>query len=191
MIYLIAGLCVFMGTHVFSATRSRGEGDLRERIGYGPYMGLFSVVALIGLALIIYGFGEARPATILYSPPAAMKHVNLLLMAIAMVLLAAAYVPTGYIKKAVKHPMTLALKVWAVGHLLANGELNSVILFGGFLAYGVISRVSAKRRGDVGPGSDAVVNPIGDALAIVIGLGAYAVIAFYLHPILFGVPVIG
>lgn len=191
MIYLIAGIGVFMGTHVFAAMRDRGGNSLRDRLGYGPYMGLFSVVALLGLGLIIYGYGAARPAAILYSPPTAMRHVNLLLMAIAMVLLIAAYVPTGYIKKAVKHPMILALKVWAFGHLLANGELNSVILFGGFLAYGVISRISAKRRGDLGPGPNAVVNPMGDVLALLIGLGLYAAIAFYLHPILFGVAVIG
>ncbi len=190
MIYLIAGIAVFMGTHVFAAMRDRGGNSLRDRLGYGPYMGLFSVVALVGLGLIIYGYGAARPAAILYSPPTAMRHVNLLLMAIAMVLLVAAYVPTGHIKKAVKHPMILSLKVWAFGHLLANGELNSVILFGGFLAYGVISRISAKRRGDNGPGPEAIVNPMGDVLAILIGLGVYAAIAFYLHPILFGVPVL-
>lgn len=191
MTYLLAGVAIFMATHVFAASRPRGAGDLKERMGYGPYMGLFSLASLMGLALIIYGFGEARPSPILYSPPVWAKHINLLLMMLAMILLAAAYLPTGRIKKAVKHPMVLSVKVWALGHLLANGELNSVFLFGSFLVYGVVSRIAAKKRGDVGAGAAASVSLAGDALAILIGLAAYAAIAFYLHPILFGVVAAG
>jgi uncharacterized membrane protein len=95
--------------------------------------------------------------------------------------------PTGHIKKAVKHPMLLAVKIWATGHLLANGELNSVLLFGSFLAYGVLDRIAVKKRGDNGPGPDVKANVMGDVGAVVVGLGAYAAIAHWLHPILFGV----
>lgn len=189
MVFLVAGLAVFFIAHVFSAIRSREpSSDLREKIGYGTYMGLFSLVSIIGLGLIIYGYGAARPSPVLYSAPIWAKHLNLALMAIAMVVLVAAYVPTGYIKKTVKHPMVLAVKIWAVGHLLANGELNSVLLFTGFLGYGVISRIGAKRRGDTGPGPDVAANLVGDMLAVVIGLGVWAAIVFWLHPILFGQP---
>ncbi|MBA3066969.1 MAG: NnrU family protein [Hyphomonas sp.] len=188
MTYLILGLVIFFGSHLFSAFRSREAGkDLREKIGYGPYMGLYSLVSAVGLGLIVWGFGAARPSQVLYAPPAGLAHVNLLLMVVALILLAAAYMPTGYIKKAVKHPMLAAVKVWAFGHLLANGELNSVLLFGCFLAYGVIDRIAVKKRGDNGPGPDAAVNVTGDIGAVVVGLGAYAAVAFYLHPVLFGV----
>lgn len=188
MTYLILGLVIFFGSHLFSAVRSREPGqDLREKIGYGPYMGLYSLVSAVGLGLIVWGFGAARPSQVLYTPPAGLAHVNLLLMVVALILLAAAYMPTGYIKKAVKHPMLAAVKVWAFGHLLANGELNSVLLFGCFLAYGVIDRIAVKKRGDNGPGPDAAVNVTGDIGAVVVGLGAYAAVAFYLHPVLFGV----
>ena len=106
----------------------------------------------------------------------------------AMILLVAAYMPTGRIKKAAKHPMLLAVKIWAFGHLLANGELNSVLLFGSFLAYGVIDRIALKKRGDIGPGPDAPVSAMGDIGAVVIGAGVYAAILLWLHPILFGMP---
>ncbi|MEL6472845.1 MAG: NnrU family protein [Pseudomonadota bacterium] len=188
MALLILGMASFMVVHLFAAFRTREAGQgLRNSLGEGPYMGLFSLLSIASLALIVYGYGAARPAPILYQPPVALQHLNLVLMLIAMIVLAAAYTPTGYIKRAVKHPMVLAVKIWAVGHLLANGELNSVILFGGFLIYGVLSRIAAKRRGDNGPGPDAAVSLTGDIAAIAVGLVAYGSLAFYLHPILFGV----
>ncbi len=188
MLYLILGLVIFFGSHLFSAYRSREPGkDLREKMGQGPYMGLYSLVSAVGLGLIIWGYGAARGGPILYSPPPGLAHINLLLMAFAMIFLAAAYMPTGHIKKAVKHPMLLAVKVWAFGHLLANGELNSVLLFGSFLAYGVLDRIAVKKRGDNGPGPDAAVKVVGDVGAVVVGLGAYAAILLWLHAVLFGV----
>ena len=191
MTYLILGLIIFFGAHLFSTFRSRAPGkDIRHRLGHGPYMGLYSLVSLAGFVLIVWGFGAARPAPVLYTPPAGLAHLNLALMLPAMILLVAAYMPTGRIKKAAKHPMLLAVKIWAFGHLLANGELNSVLLFGSFLAYGVIDRIALKKRGDLGPGPDAPVSAIGDIGAVVIGLGAYALIAHWLHPILFGVSAI-
>ncbi|AXE63369.1 NnrU family protein [Hyphomonas sp. CACIAM 19H1] len=189
MTYLILGIIIFFGAHLFSAFRGRAPGkDLKAKLGYGPYMGLYSLVSAVGLGLMIWGFGAARPAPILYTPPTGLAHLNLALMLPAMILLAAAYLPTGRIKKAVKHPMLAAVKIWALGHLLANGELNSVLLFGSFLAYGVIDRIAVKKRGDIGPGPDAPVSAIGDIGAVVIGAGAYAVILLWLHPILFGMP---
>jgi uncharacterized membrane protein len=175
MMYLVLGLVIFFGTHLFSAYRSREPGkDVRVKMGQGPYMGLYSLLSLAGFALIIWGYGAARPAP-------------LLLTAFAMIFLAAAYLPTGHIKKAVKHPMLLAVKIWAFGHLLANGELNSVLLFGSFLVYGVLDRIAVKKRGDNGPGPDAAVNIMGDLGAVVVGLGVYAAILLWLHPVLFGV----
>jgi uncharacterized membrane protein len=188
MTYLILGLVIFFAGHLFSAFRSREPGkDIKTKLGAGPYMGLYSLVSIAGFALIVWGYGAARPAPILYTPPAFLAHINLLLMVFAMILLAAAYLPTGHIKKAVKHPMLAAVKLWAFGHLLANGELNSVLLFGSFLAYGVIDRIAVKKRGDNGPGPDVAANIMGDVGAVVVGLIAYGAIAFYLHPILFGV----
>ncbi|MGE6699017.1 NnrU family protein [Hyphomonas sp. NPDC076900] len=189
MTYLILGIIIFFGAHLFSAFRSRAPGkDLKAKLGYGPYMGLYSLVSAVGLGLMIWGFGAARPAPILYTPPTGLAHLNLALMLPAMILLAAAYLPTGRIKKAVKHPMLAAVKIWALGHLLANGEINSVLLFGSFLAYGVIDRIAVKKRGDIGPGPDAPVSAIGDVGAVVIGAGAYVAILLWLHPILFGMP---
>lgn len=188
MLYLILGLVIFFGAHLFSAFRPRAPGkDLKVKLGYGPYMGLYSLVSIAGFVLIIWGFGAARPAPILYQPPVWMAHLNLVLMLPAMILLAAAYAPAGRIKKAAKHPMLAAVKIWALGHLLANGELNSVLLFGSFLAYGVIDRIAVKKRGDIGPGPDAPVSAMGDAAALVIGTAAYGAILLWLHPILFGV----
>ncbi|MFN3608649.1 MAG: NnrU family protein [Hyphomonas sp.] len=188
MIYLVLGLIIFFGAHLFSAFRSRAPGkDLREKLGQGPYMGLYTLVSVIGLGLIIWGFDAARPAPILYSPPAGLAHLNLALMLPAIILLVAAYMPSGRIKKAAKHPMLLAVKIWAFGHLLANGELNSVVLFGSFLAYGVIDRIALKKRGDIGPGPDAPVSAMGDIGSVVIGAGVYAAILLWLHPVLFGV----
>lgn len=187
MALYIAGLVLFFGTHLFSAIRPRAPGrNIRQKMGEGPYMLVYSLVALAGFVLIVMGYTRTGPAPVLYDAPIWGRHLNYILMPLALIILASAYMPTGYIKKTLKHPMLVAIKVWAVGHLLANGELNAVILFTAFLAYAVIDRIAVKRRGDVGPGPDAAVNPLGDVLAIVIGLGVSAALIFYLHEVLFG-----
>lgn len=188
MIILITGLAVFFGLHLYSAVRSREPGkDIKERLGYGPYMGLYSLVSIASFVLIVYGFGAARGAGVIYTPPTWLGHVNLVLTIPALILLVASQVPAGHIKKATKHPMLLAVKLWALGHLLANGELNSVLLFGSFLAFAVFDRIMVKRRGDNGPGPDAALNPMMDVISIVVGLGVWAALALWLHPVLFGV----
>ncbi|HBX96402.1 MAG TPA: NnrU family protein [Hyphomonas sp.] len=191
MPYLIAGLVVFFGVHLFSAFRSRKPGeDLKQRIGYGPYMGLYSLISLIGLVLIIYGYDAARWMGSLYFAPSWGSHVNMALMLPALIFLVAANLPTGRIKKALKHPMLVAVKLWALGHLLANGEWNSIILFGSFLAYAVIDRIAVKKRGDNGPPGDVAVSNMGDIGALVIGTGVYVAFVFHLHQWLIGVPVV-
>ena len=188
MIILLIGLAVFFGLHIFSAVRSREPGkDIKERLGYGPYMGLYSLVSIASFVLIVYGFGAARGSGVLYTPPTGLAHINLVLTIPALILLVASQIPAGHIKKVTKHPMLLAVKLWALGHLLANGELNSVLLFGSFLAYAVFDRIMVKRRGDNGPGPDAALSPMMDVVSIVVGLGVWAAIALWLHPILFGV----
>ena len=191
MLYFILGLVIFFGAHLFTTFRSREPGkDIKVRLGYGPYMGLYSLVSLAGFVLICWGFGATRDAGILYVAPSWGRHVNLALMLPALILLVASQLPTGAIKKAAKHPMLVAVKLWAFGHLLANGELNSVILFGSFLAYAVIDRIAVKKRGDNGPGKEAATSVVWDIGAVLVGLGLYMAILMWLHPILFGVAVI-
>ena len=191
MIYFLAGLALFFVPHIFSAVRSRAPGqDLRVKLGYGPYMGLYSLVSLAGFVLLIYGYGETRGLGLLYRPPIFLQHLNSLFMLFALVFLVASQLPAGHIKKALKHPMLVSVKLWAVGHLLANGEYNAVILFGAFLAYAVFDRIMVKRRGDIGPGPDASVSVTYDMLSLILGVGLWAALAMWLHPILFGVPAI-
>ena len=191
MTILLIGLAVFFGLHIFSAVRSRDpDKDIKQKLGYGPYMGLYSLISIVGFVLIVYGFGAARGSGVLYTPPTWMGHVNVFLMVPALFLLVASQIPAGYIKKATKHPMLLATKIWAFGHLLANGELNSVLLFGSFLAFAVFDRIMVKKRGDNGPGLDVKLSPLMDGISVIAGLGAWAALAFWLHPILFGVRVI-
>mgnify|MGYP003650320748 CR=1 FL=1 len=190
MLYLILGLVIFFGAHLFTTFRSREPGkDIKAKLGYGPYMGLYSLVSIAGFVLICWGFGATRDAGSLYMAPSWGRHVNLALMLPSLILLVASQLPTGAIKKAVKHPMLVAVKLWAFGHLLANGELNSVILFGSFLAYAVIDRIAVKKRGDNGPARDAAVSVMSDVGAVVIGGGLYVAILMWLHPILFGVAI--
>ena len=168
--------------------RSREPGkDIKERLGYGPYMGLYSLVSIASFVLIVYGFGAARGSGVVYTPPTWLAHVNVFLMVPAIILLVVSQIPAGYIKKATKHPMLLAVKLWALGHLLANGELNSVLLFGSFLAFAIFDRIMVKRRGDEGPGPDIALRPMMDVISVVAGAAIWTAIALWLHPILFGV----
>jgi uncharacterized membrane protein len=156
----------------------------------GPYKGLYSLVTLAGFVLLVWGYGNLKPWIILWRPETMIwtRHVALTLMPFAMILIVAAYLPTGWIRKAVKHPMLAAVKVWALAHLIANGDLGSMLLFGSFLAYGVIDRIALKRRGDNGP-SDKTPHVIWDMVAIAVGGAAYGIIVMFLHPVLFGVEV--
>jgi uncharacterized membrane protein len=195
MTLLIAGLVIFLGAH--SARIVPGlYGKLAGQLGEVPYKAVYSVVSLVGLVLIWKGFAAARDAgqPILYSPPVWMQHITLLLMMIALVCLVAAYVPSR-IKAALKHPMLVAIKIWALAHLLANGELHSVIVFGSFLAWAVLDRISVKRRERAGLAMPYVHKPgtpvANDLIVVVLGATAYVAIALWLHPILFGVVVMG
>jgi uncharacterized membrane protein len=185
----LGGMAVFFATHYFSAFRSRTEGGLAQRLGRGPYMGLYSLLTLAGFVLMVWGFGNIKPWIPIWTPPNWTRHVAMALMLPAVILIVAAYAPTGFMKKAIRHPMLAAVKLWALAHLIANGDLASIILFGAFLIYGVVDRIAVKRRGDAGA---ANANPtiLGDMIALAVGGALYAAIILYLHPLLFGVPVL-
>lgn len=185
--YLVVGLALFFGTHFFSAFRSRQPGNIVERMGYGPYMGIYSLVSLAGLVLIVIGYANLRNLIPVWDPPLWTRHIPLTLMLPSTILLVAAYAPTGYLKAFIKHPMLASVKIWAFAHLCANGDLASILLFGAFLAFGVVDRIVVKRRGD--PMQDKTPSPLGDTIAVVGGVAAYGAIAFWAHPALIGVPV--
>jgi len=191
MVYMLAGIALFFGAHIYSALRTRApEKRIEAKLGEGPYKGLYTLVSIAGFVLIVWGYGAMRPAAIIWQPPVWTVHLNILIQLIAMPILVAAYVPAGYIKKTLKHPMLVAVKVWALGHLLANGELNSILLFGSFLAYAVFDRIMLKKRGDNDLPPDARVSVMGDVMAVLIGLIIWGAMIFGLHEILFGQPVI-
>lgn len=185
----IGGLLLFFGLHFFSSFRTREPHGIETRIGKGPYKGLYSVLSIVGFVAMVWGFDTIRwdpnaPWPQIWAPPAWTKHINMALMLPALILLVATYVPTGYIKKAVKHPMLTAVKLWAAGHLIANGDLGGMILFGAFLIYGIVDRIAVKRRGD--NGTTKTPHIIGDLLALAIGSAIYGLIVYDLHGRLFG-----
>jgi len=189
MLQLNLGLWIFLGGHVFTTLRPQ-RAALIERVGEGAYKGLYSLVALVGLALIVHGFGAYRSAGYIevWNPPTFLRHLVLLLMWPAMVALVATYSP-GLIKAKLKHPMLVAVKIWALAHLLANGDLGSIILFGSFLGWAVYARIAAKRRGAPMLPADTPFGR-GDIIALAVGTVAYLAM-IWLHPRLIGVPVIG
>jgi uncharacterized membrane protein len=191
MTLLILGLVLFLGIHSVSiAAPAWRDAQVAQR-GEGAWKGLYSLVSIAGFVLLIYGYGLARQSpVVLYTPPAATRHIALLLMLPFFPLLFATYLP-GRIKTAAKHPMLLAVKLWALAHLLANGTLHDVILFGAFLAWAVADRISVKRRSvaRVVPGAPA--SPMNDVIAIVGGLIAYAVFVIWAHRWLIGVSPLG
>jgi uncharacterized membrane protein len=183
---LIAGLVLFLGIHSVSIIAPAWRDAQLAQRGEAAWKGLYSVTAGIGLALLIYGYGIARQTPlVLYTPPTALRHAALLVMLPVFVLLLAVYLP-GRIKTATKHPMLLATKLWATGHLLANGNLADVLLFGGFLAWAVADRISLKRR-PARTIPTAPPSPANDAIALVGGLVIYALFVRWGHAWLIGV----
>lgn len=185
MVMFLVGLVLFLGMH--SLSRQRGLRDaLVGRLGAGGFKGLYSLVSLAGFVLLVMGYGAWRAAgpPQIWSPPSFFGHIALLLMIPAMVFLVAAYAPRGAIKARVLHPMLLSVKVWALAHLLANGDLATMLLAGTFLAWAVYARVGQPKEP-----REAVPFGLGDWIAIGGGLAAWAAFAFWLHPLLFGVAV--
>ncbi|MCX7325397.1 MAG: NnrU family protein [Hyphomicrobiales bacterium] len=189
MLLLILGLVIFLGCHALSMARGP-RARLVEQFGASGFRGLYTAVSLLGFVLIIYGFGAYRAGAWVnvWHPPVWTKHLALLLNLPIFILLAATN-SGGRIHAAVKHPMLLAVKIWATAHLLANGDLGGILLFGGFLIWAVLARISLKRRENV----KLPVAPAGftqrDWIAIGAGLVLWFVFARWLHPLLIGVAV--
>ncbi len=187
MYFLIIGVIIFFATHLYSSFRNRERGrDIREKMGYGKYMGLYSLVTLIGLIFMVWGYGLARPSPLLFSPPTWGRLTNFAFMLPAFILLAASSSPYGYLKQILKHPMLYGILLWSAGHLLANGETNSAILFGSFFIYAVINRFAVMNR----PTPVKSASIWGDIIAIVIGVVLYWLMIKYLHPMLIGQAII-
>jgi uncharacterized membrane protein len=189
MTILLLGLVIFLGVHTLTTLRER-RAALIGRFGEGAYKGAYSILSLIGLALIVYGFGAYRASGYIpvWEPPTWTRHLAILIVWVAFIALAAAYAPAGKIKGALKHPMLVGVKAWALAHLLANGDLGSIILFGALLGWSVFDRIKVKRRGDFGPGPAPFGK--GDVIAIVAGTALFAALLL-LHPVLIGVSAIG
>jgi uncharacterized membrane protein len=185
----VGGLAVFFGMHLYSAFRSREPDALAERMG-GAYKGLYSLVSLAAFVAFVWGYANVGLFINVWNPPSWTRHIAMALMLPAIVLIVAAYTPTGYMKKAVKHPMLTAVKLWALAHLTANGDLMSMILFGAFLLYAVVDRIAVKQRGDRGGAAVVKPNIFGDLLALAIGIALYASMVTFLHYQLFGKPVL-
>jgi len=184
----ILGLVVFLGAHVFVTMRDR-RAALVASIGEWPYRGLFSLVSIIGIVLIAYGFAGYRAAGFItvWSPPAWTRHIVEALMWPASIMVVAAYIP-GNIKRVLKHPMLTGVKTWAFAHLCANGDLGGMILFGSVLAWAVYDRITLKRRSDAGAPPIPMGGTVNDLIAIVVGTVVYFALGFVFHPVVIGVP---
>ena len=187
----ILGLIVFLGAHVFVTMRDR-RAAVVARIGEWPYRGLFSLVSIVGILLIAYGFAAYRAAGMItvWNPPAWTRHLVVVLMWPASIMVAAAYIP-GNIKRVLKHPMLAGVKTWAFAHLCANGDLGGMIMFGSVLGWAVYDRITLRHRTD--PGAPPI--PIGgtrnDIIAIIVGTIIYLALGFVFHPVVVGVPAFG
>lgn len=190
MAWLVLGLVLFLGVHTFTTMRGARAAAI-GRLGEGGYKGLYSLVSAAGLVLIVIGFGSYRSSGYIqvWNPPRAIFHpIALALLWFAFVALVAAYAPPSRIKAILRHPMLVGVKAWALSHLLVNGDLGSMLLFGGLLAWAVYDRIALKRRGDAGDAPTPTSTPWSknDLLVVAIGTAAY-VLMFWLHDTLIGV----
>jgi len=192
MFVLILGLVIFLGAHSVRIAADDFRTRQIARLGERKWKGAFSVVSLVGFALIVWGYGLARAEPVaVWNPPPWTRHLAALLTIPAFVLFAAAKGPVTRIKAAVGHPTVAGVKVWAIAHLISNGALADVLLFGGFLAWAVADYASARRR-DRAAGRSYAAGPISrDVVVVVAGLAAWAVFALWLHAWLIGVRPLG
>ena len=188
---MIAGLAVFIGTHLVTTQRNL-RAALIARFGASTYKLGYSLLSAIGLVMIVYGCSSYRATgwVNVWQPPVAMRHIALALMLPATIIFVSAYL-RGHIWRFMKHPMLVAIKLWAFAHLLANGDLGSIILFGSLLAWAVFDRITLKRRADEGGPPIPFGGVRNDVLAVIVGLVAYLALVFAFHPAVIGVAVVG
>lgn len=192
MTILILGLILFIGTHAFTIARGP-RADLIGRLGEKPYKIGYTVLTILGFVLIVWGYHAYRAEGMIqvWYPPVWTRHLAVLLNLFAFISLAAMGPRPSHIQAAVKHPMLLAIKIWSTAHLIANGDLGSILLFGSFLAWAVFARISLKRRTDEPARKLPKPAPSGwtrDLVAVVVGTLVWFVFGYFLHPILIGVP---
>jgi len=191
LLIMIAGLALFIGAHVLTTLRDARAAAI-ARLGEGGYKIVYSLVSLAGIALAAWGFSLYRATgwINIWHPPVVLRHIALALMLPAVILVVASYI-RGRIYTTLKHPMLAGVKLWALLHLIANGDLGSIILFGSILAWAVYDRISLKRRSD--PGSPPI--PVGgvtnDLIAVGVGVVVYVALVFAFHPLVIGVPIVG
>jgi uncharacterized membrane protein len=188
MSWLIVGLLVFLVPHSVGLVAPQWRSQQVARLGEKPWKGLYSLVSLAGLVLIVWGYGHARATPVaVWAPPAFGRHAAALLTVIAFVLIAAAYVPRTKIKPALGHPMTAGVALWAFAHLLANGSLRDVVLFGAFLVWALVTFVIRRGRDARAGTAYAQANLANDAIAVVAGVVVSVGFALFLHGPLIGV----
>jgi uncharacterized membrane protein len=188
MLVLILGLVIFLGAHSVRIVAEDWRQGLIRRIGDGPWKGLYSLASIVGFVLIVWGYGLARGnLVVLWASPTGLKHLAIALNLIAFILFAVYLVPAGWLKARLGHPMLLSVKVWAFAHLLANGTLADLILFGSFLVW-AIADFAASRRRDRAARTVRIAGPVrNDAIAVVVGFAIWAAILWRVHEWVIGV----
>ena len=191
MTILVLGLVLFIGAHVFVTLRAP-RAAIIARIGEWPYKAIMGLVSLVGIILIGYGFGQYRATGWIdvWYPPRWTFYITQILMWPASICVVAAY-SRGNIWRRLKHPMLVGVKTFAVAHLIANGDLGSIVLFGSILAWAVYDRITLKRRSDPGAPPIPVGGQRNDTIALVVGTLLYLVLGLVFHPLVVGIPVFG
>lgn len=188
MPFLVTGLLLFLGVHSLRLLAPSWRDRALAHLGEPVYKGLYSLLSLAGFALIVWGYGQTRYApVVLWTPPAGLRHLAGLLTLVAFVLFAAAYVPRNRFKARWGHPLLLGTKLWAVAHLLANGSLADVLLFGGFLAWAVATFVACRRRDRAVGTHQPRSTSTGTTVTVLVGVAFWVLFAFWLHALLIGV----
>jgi uncharacterized membrane protein len=187
----ILGLVLFLGAHVFVSLR-KNRAALISSVGHGPYLGLFSLASIVGIVLIGYGFARYRAEGLIpiWYPPHWTRHIVEVLLWPASVAVVAAYIP-GHIKRVLKHPMLVGVKLWAIAHLFANGDLGGILLFGSVLVWAGYDRATLKRRTDAGAPAIPVGGWRNDIIAVVVGTALYLALGFLFHPLVVRLPAFG
>jgi len=192
MTLLILGLIIFFSGHSARIFAEPWRQATIARLGEAGWKGLYSLVSLLGLVLIVWGYAESRSSPVfLWAPPVWTRHLAVLLTVPVFILIVAAYLPGTRIRQAMGHPMLIGVKLWALAHLLANGTLADVLLFGSFLVWAVLAYTKARKR-DRAAGIRYPAGPVSrDILAVLLGLGLWAAFTFWLHAWLIGIAPLG